>query len=73
MDFEQLVCYSQTIIILILVAGYILDYHNSSKIVTQETAAKCSSCGDILLGSDPNYCSNCGHMNSHSKGSNLKK
>ena len=35
---------------------------------------KCSKCGEHkLLGSDPNYCSSCGHMNSHSKGSNLEK
>ncbi|OIR21707.1 MAG: hypothetical protein BEU01_00070 [Marine Group III euryarchaeote CG-Epi4] len=73
MDFEQLVCYSQTIIILILIIGYIINYQNNSKVVSPNSSLKCSSCGDKLLGDDPNYCSNCGHMNSHSKGSNLEK
>ena len=73
MDFEQLVCYSQTIIIIILVVGYILNYKSHSKLVTQKIDSKCSSCNERLLGDDPNYCSHCGHMNSHSKGSNLEK
>ena len=73
MDFEQLVCYSQTIIILILLIGYIINYQNSSKSVILLENPKCSSCGNSLLGEDPNYCSNCGHMNSHSKGSKLEK
>ena len=73
MDFEQLVCYSQTAIILILLIGYIINYQNSRKSVTSKETLKCSSCGKNLLGEDSNYCSNCGHMNSHSKGYNLEK
>jgi len=72
-DFEQLVCYSQTVIIAILLIGYIINYQNSSKYTISKEILKCSSCGKHLLGNDPNYCSNCGHMNSHSKGSNLEK
>ena len=73
MDFHQLVCYSQTVIIVILLIGYIINYQNSSKSTTSKEILKCSSCGENLLGDDPNYCSICGHMNSHSKGSNLEK
>ena len=73
MDFEQLVCYSQTIIIVILVIGYVINYQNNTKSAISKEKLHCSSCGKILLGKDPNYCSHCGHMNSHSKGSKLEK
>tara|TARA_Y100000748_G_scaffold45892_1_gene34300 strand:+ start:509 stop:730 length:222 start_codon:yes stop_codon:yes gene_type:complete len=72
-DFEQLVCYSQTIIIFILVIGYLINYQKSQNQIYVKKGIKCSKCGEQLLGSDPNYCSSCGHMNSHSKGSNLEK
>ena len=73
MDFEQLVCYSQAVIILVLLVGYIINSQNKDRLVTSKTKLKCSSCSQDLLGDDPNYCSYCGHMNSHSKGSNLGK
>ena len=68
-----MVCYSQTIIILILLLGYIINNQNTIKSVTSEEKLKCFSCGKILLKNDSNYCSYCGHMTSHSKGSKLEK
>ena len=56
-----------------MVIGYIINYQKSSKSVISQKNLQCSSCGENLLGNDPNYCSNCGHMNSHSVGSNLEK
>ena len=73
MNLEEIVCYSQTIIILILAIGYIINYQSNKKQALSKNYIKCLNCGDVLLGKDPNYCSSCGHMNSHSKGSNLEK
>ena len=73
MDFEQLVCYSQTIIIFLLAIGYIINYQKSQNQIYVKKGIKCLKCGEQLLGNDPCYCSSCGHMNSHSKGSNLEK
>ena len=73
LDFTELVCYSQTIIILILIISYIINYQKNKKRAYTKVGIRCSKCGDFLLGEDPNYCSSCGHMNSHSKGSNLVK
>ena len=72
MEFEQIVCYSQSIIILILLVGYLINFQKSRNKVIAIDSIKCLSCKQNLVGDDPNYCSYCGHMNSHSKGSNLK-
>ena len=73
MEFEQLVCYSQSIIILILLIGYFINFKNSKAKATVKTKVQCSSCGKNILDQDSNYCSYCGHMNSHSKGTYLEK
>ena len=73
MEFEQLVCYSQSIIILIFVIGFFINFKNNKAKVIVKSDVQCSSCGKTLLGQDSNYCSYCGHMNSHSKGTHLEK
>ena len=73
MEFEQIVCYSQSIIILILLVGYLINFQKSRNKVIAIDSIKCLGCKQNLVGDDPNYCSHCGHMNSHSKGSNLEK
>ena len=73
MEFEQIVCYTQSIIILLLLIGYLINYTNSKESVFLKRNLECSSCGQNLLGKEQNYCSNCGHMISHSKGSKLEK
>ena len=72
-EFEEIVCYIQSIIILILVVGYLTNFQKSRNEVVAKDSIKCLSCKQHLVGEDPNYCSFCGHMNSHSKGSNLEK
>ena len=73
MEFEQLVCYSQSIIILILLIGYFINFKNNKAKVIVKTKVQCLRCEKTLQGQNPNYCSYCGHMNSHSKGTHLEK
>ena len=73
MDFEQLVCYSQTLIILILLVGYLINWRRGIKFSNSKAIVKCSSCGNNFSESEANYCSNCGHMQSHSEGTSLQE
>ncbi len=74
MDFEELVCYSQSVILLLLLIGYVINY--SKKPATREKVnigISCPSCGFLMTDKDVNFCSKCGNSISHSKGLSLQK
>ena len=73
MDFEQLVCYSQTLILLVLLVGYLINWQRGIKSSNSKAIVKCSNCGNNFSESEANYCSNCGHMKSHSEGTSLQE
>lgn len=73
MDFEELVCYSQTIILIILGIGYYLNVKNNTLPLKSKVESKCPSCGYIISDKEVNYCAKCGNMLSHSKGLSLEK
>ncbi|MFL2941271.1 MAG: hypothetical protein ACJZ2N_00520 [Candidatus Poseidoniales archaeon] len=74
MDFEELVCYSQSVILLLLLIGYALKYRkqeDNKKIIKQKVS--CPSCDFSMAGKDLNFCSKCGNSISHSTGLSLEK
>ena len=64
MDFEEIVCYSQTVILVLLAIGYIVNYMKQDK-----TAKKKIETHDENV----HYCAKCGNMLSHSDGLSLEK
>ena len=73
MDFEELVCYSQTVILIILGIGYFINFINKSNPTISKIENKCPSCDYIISDKEVNYCSKCGNMLSHSEGISLEK
>ena len=73
MDFEELVCYSQTVILIILGIGYLINFINKPNSTISKLENKCPSCDYIILDTEVNYCSKCGNLLSHSEGLSLKK
>ena len=73
MDFEELLCYSQTVIIIILGIGYLINFVNKPNSNFSKIDNKCPSCNYIISDNEVNYCSKCGNMLSHSEGISLEK
>ena len=72
MDFEEIVCYSQTVILIVLAIGYLINLRNKTD-VSSKVEIKCPSCGYIIKGQNVQYCAKCGNMLSHSEGLSLEK
>ena len=73
MDFEEIVCYSQTVILDLLAVGYILNLRNKDNTVSSKIEVKCPSCNYIITDKNVQYCAKCGNMLSHSEGLTLEK
>lgn len=73
MKFEELVCYSQTVILIILGIGYIVNLRNKVDKPKSKAENKCPLCGYIVSNEKVNYCGKCGNMLSHSEGLSLNK
>ena len=72
MDFEEIVCYSQTVILVVLAIGYLVNLRNKTA-VSSKVEIKCPSCGYIIKDQNVQYCAKCGNMLSHSEGLSLEK
>ena len=73
MDFEEVVCYSQTIILVLLAIGYFLNLRNKDNDSPRKIETKCPSCNYKITDKNVQYCSKCGNMLSHSEGLSLQK
>ena len=74
MDFEELVCYSQSVILLLLLIGYAINYRKSQdKKEKINPGVSCPSCGFLIVDKEVNFCSKCGNSISHSRGLSLEK
>ena len=73
MDFEELVCCSQAVILIILGIGYLINFINKPNSIVSKIENKCPSCDYIISDNEVNYCAKCGNMLSHSEGLSLKK
>ena len=73
MDFEGVVCYSQTVILILLVIGYIVNYMKQDRTTMNKVETKCPSCDFRIQDSNVQYCAKCGNMLSHSDGLSLEK
>jgi hypothetical protein len=72
-DFEGVVCYSQTVILILLVIGYIVNYMKQDRTTMNKVETKCPSCDFRIQDSNVQYCAKCGNMLSHSDGLSLEK
>ena len=72
MDFEEIVCYSQTVILVVLAIGYLINLRNKTD-VSSKVEIKCPSCGYIIKDQNVQYCAKCGNTLSHSEGLSLEK
>ena len=73
MDFEEIVCYSQTVILVLLAIGYIVNYMKQDTSIKKKVETRCPSCDFRIQDSNVQYCAKCGNMLSHSDGLNLEK
>lgn len=73
MDFEEVVCYSQTVILVLLAIGYIFNLRNKSNDSSPKIEFKCPSCNYKIKDKNVQYCAKCGNMLSHSEGLSLQK
>ena len=73
MDFEEIVCYSQTVILVLLAVGYLLNLRNKNSTVSSKIEFKCPSCNYTITDKNVQYCAKCGNMLSHSEGLALEK
>jgi len=71
MEFEELVCYSQTVILVLLVMGYIINLRKGGNEPSRRVERKCPSCSYIITDENVNYCAKCGELVSHSTGLTL--
>ena len=72
MEFEELVCYSQTVILVLLALGYIINLRKGNK-PSQKVEKKCPSCSYRISDGSVNYCAKCGELLSHSVGLSIEK
>jgi hypothetical protein len=72
-DFDELVCYSQTIILIILGIAYYLNNKNNVLPLKSKVEKKCPVCDYSILDGEVNYCAKCGNVLSHSEGLSLEK
>lgn len=73
MDFNEIVCYSQTIILILLLIGALLNFRKDLSSTKEKVKSKCPSCGYNIIGSDVQYCAKCGDLLSQSDGLGLDK
>ncbi|MED6306351.1 MAG: hypothetical protein VX898_05450 [Candidatus Thermoplasmatota archaeon] len=73
MEFEELVCYSQTAILVLLAIGYIINLRKGGNEPSRKVEMKCPSCSYRIIDENVNYCAKCGELISHSTGLPLKK
>ena len=73
MDFNEIVCYSQTIILILLLIGALLNFRKDLNSNKEKVTSKCPSCGYDIIGSDVQYCAKCGDLLSQSEGLELEK
>ena len=73
MDFEEVVCYSQTVILVLLAIGYLVNLRNKSIDLPLKIVSKCPSCNYKITDKKVQYCAKCGNMLSHSEGLSLQK
>ena len=73
MDFEEIVCYSQIVILVLLAIGYIVNYMKQDKTIKKKVETKCPSCDFKIQDENVQYCAKCGNMLSHSGGLSLEK
>ena len=72
-EFEELVCYSQTVILVLLVIGYIINLRKGGNELSHKVESKCPSCSYRIPDDNLNYCAKCGELISHSVGLSMKK
>jgi phage FluMu protein Com len=72
-DFEEIVCYSQTVILVLLAVGYLLNLRKKNSTVSSKIEVKCPSCNYTITDKNVQYCAKCGNMLSHSEGLALEK
>ena len=73
MELGEIVCYSQTVILVILAIVYLVNLKNKTDTVSPKVETKCPSCGYIIKDQNVQYCAKCGNMLSHSEGLSLEK
>ena len=73
MDFEEIVCYSQTAILILLAIGYFVNLRNKAIESPPKIDIKCSSCNYKITDKKVQYCAKCGNILSHSEGLSLQK
>ena len=72
-EFEELVCYSQTVILVLLAIGYIINLRKENSEPSQMVERKCPSCSYRIPDESVNYCAQCGELISHSVGLSIEK
>ena len=72
-EFEELVCYSQTVILVLLALGYIINLRKGNNEPSQKVERKCSSRSYRIPDENINYCAKCGELVSHSVGLSMEK
>ena len=72
-EFEELVCYSQTVILVLLAIGYIINLRKGGNEPSPKVERKCPSCSYRIPDENVNYCTKCGELISHSRGISMEK
>ena len=72
-DFEELICYSQTVILVLLVIGYMINLRKGGNETSPKVERKCPSCSYRIPDENVNYCAKCGELISHSVGLSMEK
>ena len=72
-EFEELVCYSQTVILVLLAIGYIINLRKGGNEPSKKVERKCPSCRYRIPDENVNYCAKCGELISHSVGLSMEK
>lgn len=72
-EFEKLVCYSQTVILVLLAIGYMINLRKGGNEPSPKVERKCLLCSYRIPDENVNYCAKCGELISHSVGLSLEK
>ena len=72
MQFEELVCFSQIVILIIVGIVFVIKWINR-KNDFPVIEDKCPICNSSNYNADKKYCSNCSLLSSHSEGLSLDK
>jgi predicted Zn-ribbon and HTH transcriptional regulator len=72
-EFEELVCYSQTVILILLAIGYIVNLRKTTSEKSKRAERNCNACGYNIGDDAVDYCAKCGELISHSSGLSLEK